>query len=185
MDFHAFVDQELARYGFSIKRISEEYMQRRLHDIMRFVNSVRVEYSDVYGWNPESESYFLNGLDRKWDFSYSIEKNGDQEICFVNFASVYGDIIHNHCTYAKQKYRKMNFAKLHMLKLCQSGIDDGFSYQEGYWPKHNNGSLVLFLKMGWKIEEIRKQGSQVFMLANLIEVRDRTYQLLLKEAGNG
>lgn len=179
MDFHAFVDQELNKKGFMIQQITEDYMNRRLPDIMRFVNSILVEYSAVYGWKPESEAYFLNGLDRKWDFSFAIEQIADHEICFVNFSSVYGNSIHYHGTYAASKHRGQGFAKYHMIKLCQVGIDAGFVHQEGYWPKHNNGSISLHLKMGWKIEEIRKQGTQLFLIANLEEVRDRVYEMVI------
>ncbi|MCC6865846.1 MAG: hypothetical protein IT280_06755 [Ignavibacteria bacterium] len=174
--FHKFVENKLSEKGFTIRLINKELMENRLIDFMKFVNEIRKEFEIKYGWNQENEEYFLNPMNNKWKFSYTI-LNSFNEICFVNFSSVYKDIIHNHATYAAKDYRKNDFAKLHIIKLCQTGIDEGFTHQEGYWPKNNNGSIILFLKMGWKIESIRND-RDLFMISNLKEVRDKTYKLL-------
>ena len=145
---------------------------------MAFVNGVISEHKDIYGWNPEPREYFLNGLVDKWKYSFCIVDQDGQSIRFVNFSSVYGDIIHNHCTYGHKETRNMNFAKLHIVKLCQTGLDAGFTHQEGYWPKKNNRSIILFLRMGWEIESIRK-GTELFMKADLEKVRNQTYELIL------
>lgn len=177
INFHEFVDNSLSRNGYKILLITEKLMSERIDDFMNFVNGIRKEYSGLYGWAEESKDYFLNGLCDKWKFSYVITDNNNK-ISFVNFSSVYKDIIHNHCTYAGKNTRGLNFAKLHIVKLCQTGLDNGFKYQEGYWPKNNNGSIILFLKMGWEIQNIRND-KELFMTADLEKVRNRTYELLI------
>lgn len=177
INFHKFVDETLAQSGHRILTVTEKLMNDRLDDFMNFINGIRQEYSSLYSWTSESKEYFLNGLCDKWKFSFVIiDENG--RICFVNFSSVYNDIIHNHCTYAGKNTRGLNFAKLHIVKLCQTGLDNGFTYQEGYWPKNNNGSIILFLKMGWEIQSIRNN-KELFMIADLEKVRNRTYELLI------
>lgn len=176
-DYHRFVDDKLAENGFRIKLVTKEMMEERVDDFMAFVNGIRTEHNDVYGWGTEPKEYFLNGLNDKWKYSFTIVNDKD-ELCFVNFSSVYGDIIHNHCTYARKDTRNFNFAKLHIIKLCQTGLDNGFTHQEGYWPKNNNGSIILFMRMGWQIDSIRNN-KELFMLADLEKVRTRTYELVL------
>ena len=177
INYHDFVDSHLNYNGFKIVLITEEVMNSRIDDIMEFVNSIRREHNPVYGWKEETREYFLNPLVDKWKYSFII-LNGKDEICFLNFSSVYDKIIHNHCTYARRDTRGFNFAKLHIIKLCQTGLDNGFTHQEGFWPKSNNGSIILFLKMGWKIQNIRND-EDLFMIADLEKVRDQTYKLVL------
>lgn len=179
IDFHRFVDNELLESGFRICLITKELMDSRIDDIMRFVNSIRIEYGDIYDWEAETREYFLNGLVDKWKYSYMIHDE-KEEICFVNFSSVYDKIIHNHCTYARKDTRNYNFAKLQIIKLCQTGLDNGFTHQEGYWPKNNNRSIILFLKMGWEIHSIRNN-KDLMMIADLFKVRNQTYNLIMKE----
>ena len=176
-DFHRFVSDELDKNGFRIIPVTENLMTKRLDDFMKFVNDIRIEHNSVYGWKAESKEYFLNGLKDKWKYSFTIVNKSD-ELCFVNFSSVYGDIIHNHCTYASKNTRSFNFAKLHIIKLCQTGLDNGFTHQEGYWPKNNNRSIILFLKMGWEIQSI-KDNTMLFMKADLEKVRNMTYDLVI------
>lgn len=177
MNFHDFVSAKLAENGYRIAPVTKKFMEDRIDDIMKFVNDIRREHESVYGWKQEKKDYFLNPLVDKWKFSFTIMNEKD-ELCFVNFSSVYDQIIHNHCTYARRDTRNFNFAKLHIIKLCQTGIDHGFTHQEGFWPKHNNGSIILFLKMGWKIENIRNN-EELFMIADLETVRNQTYKLVL------
>lgn len=177
IDYHSFIDEKLAEIGFRIVLITEEMMAERIDDFMAFVNGIRNEYSSFYGWKDESREYFLKPLNNKFKFSFAV-LNGKDEICFVNFSSVYDKIIHNHCTYARKDTRGFNFAKLHLIKLCQTGLDNGFTHQEGYWPKSNNGSIILFLKMGWQIEDLRNN-KELFMIADLEYVRNRAYELVL------
>lgn len=177
IDFHKFVDDELKKKGFKIVNADEKFVTSRLSDLMNFVNGVISEYKSAYSWSLLDDQFFLNPLKDKWKYSFVI-LNSKDEICFLNNSSVYGDIVHNHCTYARKDTRGMNFAKLHIIKLCQTGLDNGFTHQEGYWPKHNNGSIILFLKMGWQIESIR-QDIELFMKADLIKVRNQTYELVI------
>lgn len=174
--FHEFVDNKLAEIKLKIIPITEDLMLSRLSEFSDFVNSIRLEFSKSYNWSAENREYFLNPMKDKWKFSFCMTDERD-EICFVNLSSVYNDIIHNHCTYVRKDKRNMNLAKLHMIKLCQTGIDNGFTEQEGYWPKNNNRSVILFLQMGWKIDSIRNN-KDLKMKADLIFVRDRTYELL-------
>jgi hypothetical protein len=177
INFHKFVDDELAKNGFRIINADEIFIKTRLKELVKYVNDIRLEYSDVYGWKGVDEQFFLNPMVDKWKYSFVVLNQKD-EICFLNFSSVYGDIIHNHCTYAGKQSRGKNCAKLHIIKLCQTGLDNGFTHQEGYWPKNNNGSIILFLKMGWQIEKIRDD-IELFMIADLEKVRNQTYQLVL------
>ncbi len=178
INFHKFVDDSLAQHGYKILLITEKLMKERLDDFMNFVNGIRKEYSTLYGWTAESKEYFLNGLCDKWKFSYVItDKNG--RIGFINFSSVYGDRLHTHCSYAGKNTRNLNFAKLHMIKLGQSGLENGYTQQGGYWPINNNGSIILYLKMGWEIQSIRND-KEIFMIADLKKVRNITYELLIK-----
>lgn len=183
IDFHKFVDDNLASNGFRIMNVKEELMQNRLDDFMNFVNGIRLEYKNLYGWNAETPEYFLNGLIDKWKYSFTILNRKD-EICFLNFSSVYRDILHTHCSYAGKQTRNLNFAKLHMIKIAQTGLDNGYKQQSGYWPKNNNGSIILYLKMGWEIQSIRND-KELFMKADLVKVRNMTYDLLtLKKLNN-
>ncbi|MEO8512655.1 MAG: hypothetical protein ABI543_03785 [Ignavibacteria bacterium] len=176
-NYHEFVSNKLAENGFKIVLIDSELMSKRADDFMNFVNNIRREHQSLYGWKEESREYFLNPLVDKWKFSYTIMNEKD-ELCFVNFSSVYDKVIHNHCTYARKDTRSFNFAKLHIIKLCQTGLDEGFTHQEGYWPKTNNGSIILFMRMGWKIETLRNN-KELFMIADLEKVRDQTYDLVV------
>lgn len=178
MNYHDFVDLELQNRRFVIKNITENYMIENLDEIMNFVNNVMIEFQNNYGWEPLGREYFLNPLDRKWDFSQSIVSIKDQSICAIYLTSVYGSNIHHHCSYTRKDLRGFNLSKLHMIKLCQLGLDSGYTNSEAYFPKNNNGSLILHLKMGWKIEDIRKNGSQIFMVGDLLEIRNKTYSLL-------
>ena len=173
-----FVDNSLMCRGLCIKPISQLTMQSRLNEIMGFVNSIRVEYNKAYGWKPENKEYFLNPLNQKFKYSLLIENIQTKEICLVNFTSIYINILHTHGTYVSKNYRNQDLAKYHMLKICNMAIANGIQMQEGYWPKHNNGSIILHLKMGWRIEEIRKNGTQLYMKADNKEVRDNVYKML-------
>ena len=178
--YNNFVDQELKKRGFLIKPLDEVYIKLRLSDCLTLVNGVLEEFKDIWqDSEPKSPDYFLNPLDRKWEYSFVIE-DMQKNIVFLNFSTVYGNIIHNHCTYTDRNYRSLGLAKLHIIKLCQLGLDKGFHRQEGIFDKNNNGSLILFLKMGFKIEKIRKE-SQVVMSGDLVEIRNRAMFLVQKE----
>jgi len=138
IDFHSFVDNKLSEKGYSLLKITKEVMENRLDDFMQFVNSVRVEYRNVYGWNEESKDYFLRDMVDKWEYSYGIVNQKD-EICFLNFSSVYGEMIHYHFAYARPDSRSRGLLKIHHIKLNQVCLDNGFREMDIYCPKNNNG----------------------------------------------
>lgn len=177
IDFHKFIDESLNKIGYRMVNVTSEMINSRLQDFMEFVNGVVSEYGDIYKWKPADEAFFLNPMVDKWKYSFAVLDKEDN-INFLNFSSVYDDHIHNHCTFAGKASRGKNFAKFQIVKLCQTGLDNGFTYQEGYWPKNNNGSIILFLKMGWQITHIRND-MELGMTADLVKVRNRTYDLIL------
>jgi hypothetical protein len=177
INIHKFIDDELEAKGFKIKLVTKELVETRIEDFMTFVNNIRTEYKEAYGWSNEPKEYFLNGLVDKWKYSFVIMNKND-EIRVLNFASVYGKNLHLHFLYAHRETRSLNLGKLHMLKMYQTGLDNGITSLECFWPKHNNGSIVLFMKMGWKIELIRNN-TDLFMLAEMEEVRNKVYQMYI------
>jgi hypothetical protein len=179
INFHSFVDDKLAEKSFKIVLITKELMEKRVDDFMNFVNGIRSEYKDVYDWKKEPKEYFLNEMVDKWKYSFAVLNQKDK-ICFVNFSSVYGNKIHYHFAYAGKDIRNFNLSKLHIIKLCQVCIENGFSEFEAYWPKNNNKSIILYLKMGWEIQDIRNN-KEIFMTANIEKVRNQTYELLISE----
>ena len=181
-DFHRFVNEQLFARNCKIIRITREFMLNRIEDIMDFVNSIRLEYRDQYDWQPEHREYFSRELIDKWKFSFAVV-NESNTFYLINFSSVYDNIIHNHCTYILKSKRNLDLAKIHMLELCQTGIDNGFTKQEGYFPKNNNGSIALHLKMGWEIISLRNN-KDLLMQADLETVRSRTYNLLVHQEKN-
>jgi len=178
--YHDFVDQELVKKGFTIKLINEDYIATRILDCISFVNGILEEYQNTYNlWTPKPREWFLNPMIRKWEFSLVIEDLKNQ-IALFNFTSVYGELLHNHCTYVNRNLRGLGLAKLHMLKICQLGLDNGFKKYEGYWDKHNNGSLILHLKMGFMIESFRKN-EQLLLVGDLLDIRNKVFNIYEKE----
>lgn len=178
--FHNFVESELKKKGLNIKLLTEEYIKLRLTDVMNFVNGILNEFKDNYKlWTPKSIEWFLNPMEKKWEYSYLIE-NHNKKICLLNFSSVYGEILHTHCTYVNKEYRNFGLNKLHKIKICQKGIDDNFYKYEGIWDKNNNGSIILYLKMGFKIENMRKS-EQIIMMGDLYDIRNRAFNLYKKD----
>ncbi|MFZ2322560.1 MAG: GNAT family N-acetyltransferase [Ignavibacteriaceae bacterium] len=178
--YHNFTEQELDKKGFVIKSLNEEYMNNRLDECMNFVNNILNEYKESYNfWDLKTKEYFLNPLDRKWDYSFVIEDKTN-DIAFIQFASIYENKIHRHLTLTKKNYRSLGLIKLHQIKLCQLGIDNGFKEQEAFCDLNNNGSLIVFLKMGFKITGIRKE-VQASISGDLKYIRDTTFRLYQKE----
>jgi Acetyltransferase (GNAT) family len=183
IDYHNFVDRELSKKNFRIIKITEKLLNERLNEIASFVNSIRREYSLSYGWNEETMEYFLNPMDRKFEFSFLIEKKGNNEIAFISFASVCNNSIHHHFYYTGKNYRNLGLAKLHSIKLSQTCIEQKFSKLEGYAPKKNSNSIRLLLSLGYEIENIRNS-NEVFLIADLKTVRDSSYNLYIKNIKN-
>lgn len=174
-----FILSELEKNHFRLIQISEKLMETRLEEIMRFVNLIRAEHGEKYGWTVESKEYFLNPMDRKFSYSYLIENNNN-EIISLSLFSVYGEMIHNHCTYVGEKYRNRGLAKLLLINLCYHSILNGFQTYSGFFPKENNRSLILFLRLGLKIDYIRNN-SEIFGTCNLEEMALNAYNLYSRE----
>ena len=132
-----------------------------------------------FGWEPEEKEYFLNPMDRKYSYSFLIE-DVNKKILMATFVSVYGDIIHSHCTYTSSGNRSLGLAKLVVMGYCLLGIKDGFKKWGGWFPKINNGSLILFLRLGVKIESMR-DNTHLYASGDLKEMVDRAYELYMKE----
>lgn len=175
-NIHLFVDSELKNKGFRIVKLTEDILHSRLSDIMNFVNSILVEHKSLYPlWDEKPIEWFANPMDRKFQYSYLILTDLEQ-IALLNFTSIYGANFHNHCTFVDKSYRGKNLAKLHMIKICQRGIDDGFDHYEGYWDKQNNGSIILHLQMGFNIQHMRKE-EQLMLSGDVQKVKKKTLQL--------
>jgi RimJ/RimL family protein N-acetyltransferase len=179
IDYHNFIESELSRKYFRIILVTKKLLNERLNEIMEFVNSIRKEYSSSYGWAEETVDYFINPMNRKFEFSFLVEEKKNGEIAFAGFASVYGDSVHHHFSYAGKKYRNLGLAKLHMIKLCQTCLDYNFVKLEGYAPKKNSNSIRLLLKLGYEIEGVRNL-NEVFFTADPKKVRDSAYNLYIE-----
>lgn len=177
LNFHSFVDQKLAESGYLLLKITKEVVEKQLSDFMKFVNSIRLEFKDVYGWNEESKEYFLNDMVDKWKYSYGII-NRKNEICLLNFSSVYEEIIHYHFIYTRADLRGTNLAKIHFIKLNQVCLENGFKEMELYCPKNNNRGITLYMRLGWEIQSIRND-KELLMRCNLEQVRNKAYELVL------
>ena len=180
IDYHNFVESELSNKNFRIVQITGKLINDRLNEIAGFVNSIRKEYSLLYGWTEETIDYFLNPMNEKFEFSFLIEEKNNKEIAFVSFASVYDGSIHHHFSYAGKIYRNLGLSKLHIIKLSQTSLDYNFKKLEAYAPKKNSNSIRLLLKLGYEIEGIRDL-NDVFLIADLKKVRDSAYNLYFKK----
>ncbi|MFW6371656.1 MAG: hypothetical protein ACOC10_10685, partial [Bacteroidota bacterium] len=117
-DLENFAEAELAKNGFRIIPVTEDYLHAHIVEVMDFVNGILKEYEAIYPmWSPKPEEWFSNPLDRKFRYSFLIRDEEDK-IAFLNFTSVYGSgLLHNHCSYTGKDYRGMGLAKLHMIKI--------------------------------------------------------------------
>ena len=153
-------------------------MRARLGDVRALVNDVRREHSALFGWSDEEESYFLNPMVRKWEFSYCVSRRSDDRIVFVGITSVYGEKLHLHSQFTARECRGLGIGKLHLLYLCEAARTAGFAEIEAYTPKHNTPAVMFFLSTGWRIEDLRKNGSQLLLAGETTKVRDTTIALL-------
>jgi hypothetical protein len=165
-DINNYIDSSLRSKGMAIIQVTESILINRLDEIMNFTNGIIREHVDKYNWIEENKEYFLNPLVRKFDFSFLIEDINTHEICFLSFSSQYEKSLHLHFAYGDKKYRNLGLAKYNQLKTCNEAYNSNLLELEAYWPIHNNGSIALFLKMGWKITDIRKNRTQLFMKAD-------------------
>ena len=142
-------------------------MEFRIDEIMSLVNGVRTEFANDYKWGPEPKEYYLKEIHNKWEFSYMITHSGT--VVFVNISSLQNGNFHFHGTYTRREYRGRNLATYHMAFISDLANKAGLNEMEGYWPKHNNGSLILHLRLGWKIHDLRKNGEQLFLKCRVME----------------
>lgn len=179
IDYHKFVDEELAKLGLRIQLITEDVMRKDLRKFSKFINDAFAEYYDVYKWRKYADDdYLMNPLKDKFKYSYSIRDSND-EIVFVDFTSILEDMLNNHIVFASKNTRGMNLAKYHIIKQCQTGLDNGYTRQIGYFSKKNNGSIILFLRMGYEISHIREDGL-IIAYGNNSEIILNTYNMLCR-----
>jgi hypothetical protein len=178
INYHKFVDEELSKLGMRIHLITEDSMRKNIQKFSKFINDGYAEYVDVYKWRKfADDEYLMNPLQDKFRFSFCIMDTAE-EIRFINFTSVLEGKLNNHFTFASKNTRGMNLAKYHIIKLCQTGLDNGYANQIGYWPKNNNRSIILYLKLGWQISHIREDGLLI-MTADNAHIVSVAYNLLL------
>jgi|SRR3990170_5202431 len=177
IDFHSFVDNRLNEIGYRLLHITKDVLNERIDDIMKFVNSTRIEFNEKYGWEEETREYFFNDMVDKWKYSYGIVNEKD-EICLLNFSSVYGDIIHYHFIYTRPDLRGISLAKLHFIKLNQVCLENGYMEMELYCPKNNNRGIILYMRLGWEIQSIRNN-KELLMRCDLEKVRNKAYELII------
>jgi len=69
IDFHSFVDNRLNEIGYRLLHITKDVLNERIDDIMKFVNSTRIEFNEKYGWEEETREYFFNDMVDKWKYA--------------------------------------------------------------------------------------------------------------------
>jgi hypothetical protein len=177
IDYHKFVDDELAKRGLRIQLITEQYMNENIRRLSTFINDGFAEYYDVYHWRKHADDdYLLNPLTDKFKYSFCI-LNTKNEIKFVDFCSVLDRKLNNHFVFTSKDVRGINLAKYHIIKLSQTGLDNGINEHIGYFSNKNNGSIILFLRMGYEISHIREDGL-IIAYANSEKVIANTYKML-------
>jgi hypothetical protein len=177
IDYHKFVDAGLEQLGMRILLVTEDLLKENIRKFSKFINDGYKEYYDVYKWREHADDeYLMNPLQDKFKFSFCI-LDTNENIRFINFTSVVEGKLNNHFTFASKDTRSMNLAKFHMIKLCRTGVDNGYAQQVGYWPKNNNRSIILYLKLGWQISYIREDGLLI-MLADNALIAKNAYGLL-------
>jgi hypothetical protein len=164
--------------GFRIIPISKDIMKERLSEIKFFMNTIISEYSEIYGWKEENDEYFLNPLDRKFDFSFMIEHIDTCKICFVSISSIYDNVLHLHSFFGSKEFRNFGLGKIIQLRMANEALVHSLSEMSAYTPRINNKSIILFLKMGWQIMEIRKNNTQIYLKADTKVVLNNLFKML-------
>jgi GNAT superfamily N-acetyltransferase len=179
-DISPFVRERLGALGYGIGRLDEHTMRERLVEVAALVNGVRREHESAYGWGPEEESYFLAPMNRKWEFSFHVSTLGGGRMVFVGISSVYGTRLHLHSQFTARECRGLGIGKFHMAYLCDHALKAGIGEIEAYTPRTNSKAVMFFLSTGWQIEDLRKNGSQLFLVGKTDVVRDTSISLLGK-----
>src|SRR4030095_13205042 len=177
IDYHKFVDEELEKMGLKIQLITEQYLNENIRALSKFINEGFAEYYDIYHWRKHADDdYLRNPLTDKFKYSFCI-LNGNNEIKFADFCSNLDGKLNNHFVFTANHLRGKNLAKYHIIKLSQTGLDNGITEHIGYFSKKNNRSIILFLKMGYQISHIREDGL-IIVYAKSNTVIDNTYKML-------
>ena len=177
IDYHKFVDEELAKLGMRIQLITEEVMKKDIRKFSKFINDAFAEYYDIYKWRKHADDeYLMHPLRDKFKYSYCIV-DSDGRIRFLNFTSVLDGMLNNHFVFASQNTRGMNLAKYNLIKQCQTGLDNGYTKIIYYFSKKNNRSLTLFLKTGFEISHFREDGL-IIAYGNNTELISNAYNML-------
>jgi len=177
INYHKFVDDELAKLGLRIELITGDIMQRDIRKFSEFINNAFAEYYEVYKWRKHADDeYLLNPLTDKFKFSFCI-RNAADELKLVDFASVTDGKINHHLVFTSKDMRGKNLAKYHSIKLCQTALENGYREQIGYFSRKNNGSIILHLRMGYEISHIREDGLIIGYADNSV-ILENTYRML-------
>lgn len=148
-------------------QINEDYLNNNLKEIKSFVNDIISENQDKYNWTQLDDRYFINPLVNKFTFSYLLKDNKTSKIVFINFSSQYNELIHLHFSFCHSNYRGKNLSKIITLNLIRVAKKYNFKKINGYWPINNTGSLILFMKLGFKINDLIKNKTQIVMEAQV------------------
>ncbi len=177
INYHKFVDDELAILGLRIELITLDIMKRDIRKFSEFINNAFAEYYEVYKWRKHADDeYLLNPLTEKFQFSFCI-RNAAQELKLVCIASIKDGRISNHFVFTSKDMRSKNLAKYHAIKLAQTAIDSGYKELIGYFSKKNNRSIILHLKIGFEISHIREDGLIIGYADNAV-ILENTYRML-------
>lgn len=148
-------------------QINENYLKNNLGEIKTFVNNIILEHKDKYNWELLDDEYFINPLINKFNFSYLLKDNKTNKIVFINFSSQYNDLIHSHFWFCHPNYRGKNLARIITLNLTRVAKQFNLTKINAYWPINNKGSLILFMKLGFIINDLIKNKTQIVMESNV------------------
>lgn len=173
-DYHRFIESALKEKNLRMVRITKEYMNENLPEIMEFVNKIRNEFKSLYGWEKENKEYFLNPLVDKFKYSFVITDSLGSP-CMISINSRYNDRIHLHTVLVKKEYRGSGLSKHMLLKTAETAIENGIPKIELYCQKTNTGALILYLRSGFEIESIRNN-KDILLLADSEKTRKLCYE---------
>lgn len=173
------INSFLISNNLDLIQINEEFLKSNLKQIKTFVNNINSEHKEKYKWASLDDEYFVNPLVNKFNFSFLLKDNKTSKIVFVNFSSQYNDLIHLHFCYCHPNYRGKNLARIIMLNLTSVAKQYNFMKINGNWPVNNKGSLILFMKLGFMINDLIKNKTQVVMEAQVNDLQENLIKSLV------
>jgi len=180
IDYHKFVDEELAKLGMRIELITEDLMKKNIRKFSKFINDIFSEYYDIYKWREYADDeYLMHPLNDKFKYSFCIFDTND-EVRFINFTSILDGMLNNHFVFASKDTRGMNLAKYNLIKQCQTGLDNGFTKIIYYFPRKNSRSIILFLTTGMHLSHFRDEDHLV-AYGNIPDIILNTYNLIISD----